>query len=477
MENKIQNKNKYDSPSQQNKIGDKIKNKKRKDTPLSAKQRAVLQQKTDSAQKIREEKQRLREEKKKRHQEFLAKAASLREKVDQNSEVRRLTWKSQENAAMASKQQEITERQWKAEQERLWKIDMKKKEQAEKEERLEREANERIERMEKEKREREEAEEKREADRLLENQAYQDVQNYLSNEKKKRRESIAMRLEHESNYKKTQQEQKELQALHEEEDRKLEELAYQDMKRYLASEKEKRRQSLANFLLEESMFRAKKEIEKDQQYEKALKDRELDDAAYKDMKRYEEEQKQARRLSIANRLQQESEFSLRQMMEDHKRALYEEQSRQLDLGAYNDTKEYEAEVKENRRLSMAVRRSDALQAAKMQEEDAEQRLRELDRKRKADILEYREQVLDHQDVQESDEDEEDNEDDGGISEKAVKLSIPVNSPESKSENTLTSSPQDTVKTESIKTEENPSRRPRKRFKKTHPTKGGCCVLS
>mmetsp|Transcript_5014 Transcript_5014/g.16015 ORF Transcript_5014/g.16015 Transcript_5014/m.16015 type:complete len:534 (+) Transcript_5014:293-1894(+) len=298
----------------------------------SMKQLMLAKQKAEAAQRMRAEKLWLKEEKKRQHDEFLRKAAEKREELEQRSEARRLALLEETNAAIATREMEMSDRQWVMEQERLGRLEaeearkaahreeeelrararenklaaeraererqdrerrderLRMAEELEHQRRLEdrerRRAKQRADELAAERQARREREEEQrvrakaleEANRQLDEAAWRDTKEYLANEKKKRRESMAYRLREDSDWRKRQEDDEHMNSILEEEDRELEHAAWQDVQRYLEMEQSERRTSLQEYLQYESEQRRLDQFDRSQQATRSNQDDEHDDA-------------------------------------------------------------------------------------------------------------------------------------------------------------------------------------------------------
>lgn len=294
---------------------------------------AISERKQLSAKKVRAEKERLREQKRKNQERFLQRAAQRRQEVIKNSQLRKEILKKESDLAQVQKQKVISERQWALEQHRIWKEEQRLTKIKERKDEEARKAAIRKEQQEYERRERQDKERKMRADYDMKLAAREDVENYVRAEKQRRRDSLAMRLKLDSEFKKNVKKQKELEKIQMEEEAELERLALEDMERYIASEKEQRRQSLANFLLQESKYREKLEMKKLQELEIEEQERALAEEVHYDMLATKEKESISRRFSLVTKLTVESDQCL---------SLVQKEEKQLEEEEYRRYQEQEA---------------------------------------------------------------------------------------------------------------------------------------
>jgi len=496
--------------------------------PKLRKQDLVLQQKQEAARQIREEKERLKAEKKRKHDDFLRETAEKRERLEIQLEAKRLATKHQQNADQAQKELEIANRKWTLEQERLHRMErteaerkqrrheeeIKTRERHDKMSAKARKKSERdaerkrlqlkvaedlehrrlvkdLERMEmkeefdkqyrareearlREKSQEEEADQKARESRNLDEAAYQDVQSYLKSEREARRQSTIFRLKEAKKWKQKHSQQENLNQILERQDRELQIAAYNDMKRYLNSEKESRRQSLQEFLKNESEHRRLAALEAEEKREEEERSRALDEAAYKDAKRYEQSLVEQRRLSIVNRLAQDSELKTEEMSRQKILRKVQEESLELDRKADEDARRYiEDERRREKDMSMKQAR-DELEAAMELERKVEAELEKINSIKKKDIDDYSAEIADKyfaknavsqvQVILDQESQLQNNQEDEVPREDCEDEDTPLPPPPQ----FVSSIPQPTVSTTA------PSK-PRKTTK--FPKAGGCCIIS
>ena len=227
-----------------------------------------------------------------------------------------------------------------------------------------------------------------EMDQQLEYEDRMEVQRFIAKEKQARRQSMANRWKGHSKYRKKLKEDRTLQDIQEAEEAELEHQAWQDVKRYQNSEKERRRQSLANFLKQEFQYRNRLEDLSEEKVEEEMESRQLDREAYNDTKQYLVRMKERRRLSIAMNLQRLSENDIKEMHELELQREEEEENFEIAKAAREDVmREVEAE-EEAERQERQEELEKELQAAKTLKREAQERLRRAEELQLRDIELY-----------------------------------------------------------------------------------------
>lgn len=380
-----------------------------KTTPLSGKQEILYLQKVEAAERMREEKERLREEKKRRQEEFLRKTAQRRKKMEAQLEARRSATRHANNIAHVKKEMEIADLRWSLEQERLHRIDQVEEHRKKHKHEEKLKARQRYVRSEAEDRQRMIEEEERrvfrfqlvedmeharlvkemqrmemmeehalrahfrnearrhaeeqqaEADRLakesreLDEAAYYDVQDYLRDEKTRRRQSVAFRLAEASEWKDRQDQKRMLDQILERQDREAEVAAYGDMKRYLATEKSTRRQSLQEFLQQESDTRRLEALDRE----------EAGTESVAESQKYEAAMDHQRRLTIANQVYMD-EYRKR-LMEPPSDDEEEEKETEVDPALLYAQNEIRSAMRMERQLAAELKNKHAVNEQKLEE--------------------------------------------------------------------------------------------------------------
>jgi len=233
-----------------------------------------------------------------------------------------------------------------------------------------------------------EKEEEEEYEFLLLQQEIDDVKAFEANAKKARKQSLAYRLDKAKKDKDFERGQEAIKAAIMEEERRIAELDRQDIAQYKKSLIDARRQSLE--YRNQTEYQERMRLQGEKQAVKALEDanRELSEQAWRDVKSSQAKEREERRKSVANRLV-ESRKQNELALEFHRRALDTMHS-QLESKRQDwlDIRAAKEEQRERSRKSIAFRidswrqqklAETMLENKKQYEAEEEARLREQDR--------------------------------------------------------------------------------------------------
>lgn len=242
----------------------------------------------------------------------------------------------------------------------------------------------------------EEEKEAQEYEYLLKAQETEDVQTYEMNEQKKRKQSLAFRLEKQLKDKDFENGQIALQKAKEEEDRQIKELERSDVENHKQSIIDSRRQSLEYRSQTGIQDRIRREGEAAAASELEAADRELRRAAIKDVDDYKEMQSQERRKSLSFRLvesRKQHEMEITAHQQKLNSVLHDLELRRLDWLAVQEHKKSD----NDRRRKSIMFRVDSWRQQRLAEEMLsakkayiEQKNRELIEQDREDVLAYQE---------------------------------------------------------------------------------------
>jgi hypothetical protein len=228
----------------------------------------------------------------------------------------------------------------------------------------------------------------REIDNELSCQARDDVQEYRNQVKESRRQSLAYRLDKARKDRDFEEGQKALRQLVLKEEKRLNDLDREDVQNYRQMIADARRQSLEYRNQTEYQERMRLEGERQAQQLADVADRELRDAAWRDVQAYREQQRAEQRKSMAFRIadaQRKHEIELCQHQEALQRMHLDFQCKREDWLALQESKREEAE---RRRKSVSLRLDSWRQQRLAEEKERERKemiaeeeaiLREMDR--------------------------------------------------------------------------------------------------
>lgn len=244
----------------------------------------------------------------------------------------------------------------------------------------------------------EEEKEAAEYEFLLKQQELEDVKTYEQNELKKRKLSLAYRLEKQLKDKDYEIGQVALQKAREEEERQIKELERNDVENYNQSLIDARRQSLEYRNQVAIQDRMRKEGELAAAAELAAADRELTLAGMKDAAEYKEKLNEERRKSLSFRLvesRKQHEIELTAHQEKFNSILHDLELRRIDWQAVQEAKKAD---NDRRRKSIAFRvdswRQQRLAECMLEAKKAyiEEKNRELIEQDREDVLAYQESL-------------------------------------------------------------------------------------
>lgn len=207
----------------------------------------------------------------------------------------------------------------------------------------------------------------------LARQAREDVSNYRTTQRESRRQSLAYRLDKARKDRDFEEGQRALRQLVLEEEKRLNDLDRQDVQNYKQMIADARRQSLEYRNQTEYQERMRQEGVRQDQRLVDIADRELREAAWRDVQEYRENQRAEQRKSMAWRIadaHRKHEIELCQHQEGLQRMHLDFQCRRED---WLSLQEYKKEEAERRRKSVAMR-LDSWRQQRMAEEKEKERL-------------------------------------------------------------------------------------------------------
>lgn len=188
---------------------------------------------------------------------------------------------------------------------------------------------------------------------------WKDVQAYKEEEDRRRRESLAFRLDKWREEKSLEQKSKEQEELAKEIENELCRQAREDVETYRTEQKESRRQSLAYRLDKARKDRDFEEGQKALRQVVLEEEKRLNDLDREDVQNYRQMIADARRQSLEYRNQFEYQERMRQEGERQAQRLADIADRELREAAWRDVQNYRAEQRAEQRKSMAWRIADA----------------------------------------------------------------------------------------------------------------------
>jgi len=242
----------------------------------------------------------------------------------------------------------------------------------------------------------EEEKEAQEYEYLLKQQEHEDVSAYELNEQKKRKLSLAYRLEKQLKDKDYENGQIALTKAKEEEDRQIKELERNDIENYKQSLADARRQSLEYRSQTEIQDRMRREGEAAAAAELAAADRELRVAAMKDVDEYKEKMAEDRRKSLSFRLvesRKQHEMELTAHQDKLHSVLHDLELKRLDWLAVQEEKKAD----NDRRRKSIMFRVDSWRQQRLAEEMLAAKKAYIEQKNRELIEQDREDILAYQD--------------------------------------------------------------------------------